>query len=150
MEHMTLRSPAFNDHTEIPAEYSHANGDLSPPLEWSEPPEDVVELALVCEDPDAPSGTFVHWLLAGIPPDTTEIAEGDTPTGAVVGRNDYGTPGYGGPHPPKGDEPHRYIFRLYGLSEPTNLEEGFSIEDLRDAEDGTVVATGTLVGLYGR
>jgi Raf kinase inhibitor-like YbhB/YbcL family protein len=150
MEEMRLRSRAFDDQAAVPAEYSHARGDLSPPLEWSEPPEDVVEIALVCEDPDAPSGTFVHWLLAGIPADTTEISEGEMPTGAVTGRNDYGAPGYGGPHPPPGDEPHRYFFRLYGLSEPTGLEEGFSNDELQDAMEDIVVATGTLVGTYRR
>jgi Raf kinase inhibitor-like YbhB/YbcL family protein len=150
MDGITLRSQAFDDHAMIPAEYSHARGDLSPPLEWSEPPGDVEEIALVCEDPDAPSGTFVHWLVAGIPPDTTEIAAGETPSGAVRGRNDYGTAGYGGPHPPPGDEPHRYFFRLYGLARATGLEEGFSIDELQDAEEENVVATGTLVGTFGR
>jgi Raf kinase inhibitor-like YbhB/YbcL family protein len=150
MQDMTLHSQAFNDHTMIPAEYSHARGDVSPPLEWEQPPEEVVELALVCEDPDAPSGTFVHWLVAGIPPDTTGLAAGELPPGAVTGRNDYGTSGYGGPHPPAGDEPHRYFFRLYGLSEPSGLSDGFSAEDFRVAEQEKVAASGTLVGTFGR
>jgi Raf kinase inhibitor-like YbhB/YbcL family protein len=150
MNEMTLRSPAFDDRARIPPEYSHAGGDVSPPLEWSQAPEEVVEIALVCEDPDAPSGTFVHWLLAGIPPDTTALDPGEPPAGAVSGRNDYGTRGYGGPHPPEGDRPHRYLFHLYGLSEPSGLSEGFSAEDLRVAEQEKVVASGTLVGTFAR
>ncbi|GAA3937744.1 YbhB/YbcL family Raf kinase inhibitor-like protein [Actinomadura viridis] len=150
MYEIEVRSRAFSDHTMIPAEYAHASGDLSPPLEWSRLPEDAVEIALVCVDPDAPRGTFVHWLLAGIPPDTTALEPGETPAGAVAGRNDYGTPGYGGPHPPPGDEPHRYFFRMYGLSEPSGLARGFSIEDFRLAEERKVMATGTLVGTYAR
>lgn len=150
MQDIRLSSRAFNDHAMIPAEYSHTNGDVSPPLEWSEPPEEVVELALVCEDPDAPSGTFVHWLMAGIAPNTTAVEPGEQPTGAVTGRNDYGTSGYGGPHPPAGDEPHRYFFRLYGLSQPSGLQDGFSAEDFRVAEQEKVVASGTLVGTFGR
>ncbi|WP_344593897.1 YbhB/YbcL family Raf kinase inhibitor-like protein [Actinomadura vinacea] len=147
---MTLRSRAFGDQDPIPAEYSHANGDTSPPLEWSEAPGEVVELALVCEDPDAPSGTFVHWLLAGIPPKTTGLEPGERPAGTVTGRNGYGTPGYGGPHPPPGDRPHRYFFRLYGLAEPSGLTDGFTTEDLQAVIEEKAVASGPLVGTYRR
>jgi Raf kinase inhibitor-like YbhB/YbcL family protein len=150
MDEMTLHSPAFSDHTLIPAEYSHQSGDVSPPLEWSDVPDGVAELALVCEDPDAPSGTFAHWLLADIDPGTGGIEAGDRPSEAVVGRNDFGSPGYGGPHPPVGDEPHRYFFRLYGLSQESGLKDGFSAADFRVAVQGKVVASGTLVGTYGR
>jgi Raf kinase inhibitor-like YbhB/YbcL family protein len=146
---MRLRSAAFNDHTLIPYEYSHEAGDVSPPLEWSSVPEEARELVLVCEDPDAPTDTFVHWLLAGIPPETDGIQAGDQPTEAVAGRNDYGSASYGGPHPPAGDEPHRYFFRLMALSEPSGLTSGFSAEDLEDAFE-KIIATGTLVGTYGR
>lgn len=150
MREIKLRSPAFNDHGPIPKEYSHEAGDVSPPLEWSGVPDEAVELVLVCEDPDAPVGTFVHWLLAGIPPETEGLAAGEQPTGAVPGRNDYGTLGYGGPHPPPGDRPHRYVFRLMALSEPSGLEPGFSAEDLDEALRDKVIASGTLVGVYGR
>lgn len=150
MEEMTLRSTAFGDHTLMPSDYSHDSGDLSPPLEWSPAPEQVVELALACEDPDAPSGTFAHWLLAGIDPVTTGLDAGERPTGAVLGRNDYGAGGYGGPKPPAGDDPHRYFFRLYGLAEPSGLRDGFTAEDLRAAVEDKTVASGTLVGTYAR
>lgn len=150
MHEMKLRSPAFSDHTLIPREYSHESGDVSPPLEWSDVPDEAVELVLLCEDPDAPSGTFVHWLLAGIPAETTALEPGEVPTAAVSGRNDYGSAGYGGPHPPVGDDPHRYFFRLAALTEPSGLAEGFTAEDLRVAIEEKVVATGNLVGTYGR
>ncbi|QFG26629.1 YbhB/YbcL family Raf kinase inhibitor-like protein [Actinomadura sp. WMMB 499] len=150
MKEMTLRSRAFDDHTIIPSDYSHDGGDLSPPLEWSEAPEEVVELTLACEDPDAPSGTFAHWLVAGIDPVTTGLDPGERPTGAILGRNDYGAEGYGGPKPPAGDDPHRYFFRLYGLAEPTGLGTGFTAEDLRDAMQDKIVASGTLVGTFAR
>ncbi|MBE1559248.1 YbhB/YbcL family Raf kinase inhibitor-like protein [Nonomuraea africana] len=134
----------------IPRDHSHEAGDVSPQLQWSDVPDGSAELALVCEDPDAPSGTFTHWLVAGIPPDTTQMEAGAELKAYVVGRNDFGRQGYGGPHPPPGDDPHRYFFRLYALSAPTDLSDGFSAEDLRRATEGTVLASGTLVGTYGR
>jgi Raf kinase inhibitor-like YbhB/YbcL family protein len=150
MQEITLRSPAFDDHAEIPKEYSHEAGDVSPPLQWSGVPDEAVELVLRCEDPDAPVGTFIHWLLAAIPPETEGMVAGDPPAGAVPGMNDYGRLGYGGPHPPPGDPPHRYVFQLMALSEPSGLRSGFSAGDLDEAVEDKVLATGTLVGLYGR
>jgi Raf kinase inhibitor-like YbhB/YbcL family protein len=147
---MMLRSAAFNDHTLIPKEYSHEAGDVSPPLEWSGVPDEAAELIVTCQDPDAPHGTFTHWLLAGIPPETEGLGSGDQPTEAVAGRTDYGSAGYGGPCPPRGDDPHRYFFRLLALSEPSNLAPGFSGADLEEAVEEKVIATGTLVGTYGR
>ncbi|TMR90993.1 YbhB/YbcL family Raf kinase inhibitor-like protein [Nonomuraea basaltis] len=149
MAGIALSSMAFNDHAMIPHEYSHEAGDVSPHLRWADVPDGTAELALLCEDPDAPSGTFTHWLVAGIPPDTTELDAGAELKGFVVGRNDFGTPGYGGPHPPPGDN-HRYFFRLYAVSEPTGLADGFSPADLQRALEGKVLASGTLVGTFGR
>lgn len=150
MRHMQIRSAAFSDHTFIPGEYSHQAGDISPPLEWSDVPDEAVELVLTCDDPDAPGEAFVHWLLAAIPPETGSVEPGEPPTGSVAGRNDFGGPGYGGPHPPPGDEAHRYFFRLRALSEPSGLGSGFTPQDLRDAIEEKVIATGNLVGLYQR
>ncbi|RAY15965.1 YbhB/YbcL family Raf kinase inhibitor-like protein [Actinomadura craniellae] len=150
MEQMRIRSAAFADHAIIPPEYSHAAGDVSPPLEWWDVPDEATELVLLCEDPDAPGGTFTHWLLAGIPPETAELAAGERPAGAVEGRNDYGEPGYGGPHPPVGDDPHRYFFRLYALAGPSGLKPGFTAEDLRSGILDDPLATGTAVGRFGR
>lgn len=150
MDEITLRSRAFGEQDTVPKEYSHDAGDVSPPLEWSGVPDDAVELVLVCDDPDAPVGTFTHWLLAAIPPETEGLEAGDLPPEAVQGRNDFGGLGYGGPHPPEGASPHRYVFRLMALSEPSGLPEGFAAEDVDDATEDKVLATGTLTGRYGR
>ncbi|GAA5038131.1 hypothetical protein HNP84_003276 [Thermocatellispora tengchongensis] len=150
MAGITLRSTAFNDHAMIPRTYSHEAGDVSPPLQWADVPGGTAELALLCEDPDAPGGTFTHWLVAGIPPETSGLDAGAELGEYVVGRNDFGDLGYGGPHPPPGDDPHRYFFRLYAFAAPTGLAEGFSAEDFKSAAKADVLASGTLVGTYGR
>ncbi|WP_246019399.1 YbhB/YbcL family Raf kinase inhibitor-like protein [Saccharothrix australiensis] len=147
---LALRSAAFSGNTLIPDRYSRDGGNTSPPLQWSDVPPGTAELALLCEDPDAPGGTFAHWVVSGIPADVTSVEEGATPAGAVVGRNDYGEPGWGGPRPPVGDEPHRYLFRVLAVDRPLGLGEGVTAEDLRSATEGHVLAAGTLVGLFGR
>jgi Raf kinase inhibitor-like YbhB/YbcL family protein len=149
MSGIELRSPGISDHAPIARRYARDGGNVSPALEWSGVPDGTVELALLCEDPDAPSGTFTHWALAGIDPATTGVAENETP-GAVVGTNDFGERGYGGPQPPVGDDAHRYVFRIIAASEPLGLRPGFSGEDLRRAVAGKELASGTLIGLYQR
>ena len=146
---MRLRSAAFSDQTIIPRQHSHEGGDFSPPLVWSEVPEQAAELALLCEDPDAPGGVFVHWLLAGIPPGEDGLEAGRQPAPAVAGRNSSGGTGYTGSHPPVGDDPHRYFFRLYALPEPSKLSAGFTAEDLASRTDNAL-AVATLIGVYGR
>jgi hypothetical protein len=103
MAGMELRSPSFGDHQPIPARHGKDHENLSPALEWSGVPEEAAELAVLCEDPDAPSGTFIHWVLAGLQPTATGLAEGEHPAAAVEGRNDFGEKGYSGPLPPGGD-----------------------------------------------
>ena len=147
---MELRSAAFNDHTLIPERFSADGGNVSPPLEWNAVPDGAVEIALLCEDPDAPTGVFTHWIVAGISPQLTALDEGALPDGVTVGRNDFGELGWGGPRPPVGDEAHRYFFRLYAADRPLQLDEGCTAADLRDALDGNELATGTLVGLFQR
>jgi Raf kinase inhibitor-like YbhB/YbcL family protein len=147
---MRLRSSAFSDHTLIPDRYSYDGGNTSPPSEWSDMPPGTEELTLLCEDPDAPGGTFVHWVVLGIPADVTGIEENSVPKGAVVGRNGFGEPGWGGPRPPVGDEPHRYFFRLYAADRPLGLGAGVTAEDVHAAIEGRLLAKGTLVGLFGR
>ena len=147
---VTLRSPAFSDHTLIPGRFSMDGENASPPLEWSEPPEGTVELALLCEDPDAPSGTFLHWLLTQIDPSRRGVAEGEQPGEATAWKNDFGRNGYGGPRPPIGDEAHRYFFRLYALAEPLDVAPGADLDEVRAALDARKLATGTLVGLFAR
>jgi Raf kinase inhibitor-like YbhB/YbcL family protein len=145
-----LRSPAFSDGAFIPPRFTRDGDDVSPALEWSDVPDGTVELALLFEDPDAPSGLFVHWLVTGIDPSTRAIGEGEVPPGAYVWENGYGERGYGGPEPPVGDDPHRYVFRLYALGSPLGLAPGASIDDVRAGLDDTRIATGTLTGLFVR
>ena len=150
MAGIELRSPSFGDHQPIPARHAKDHENLSPPLEWSGVPEEAAELAVLCEDPDAPRGTFVHWVLAGLQPTAPGLAEGEHPAGAVEGRNDFGEEGYGGPLPPVGDPPHRYFFRVYAASAPLGLTGAPSAEELRRALEGKELASGTLVGTYQR
>jgi Raf kinase inhibitor-like YbhB/YbcL family protein len=150
MAGVELRSPSFGDHQPIPARHARDHDNLSPALEWSGVPKGAVELAVVCEDPDAPRGTFTHWVLAGLQPTVTGLAEGESPAAAVAGRNDFGEEGYGGPMPPVGHGPHRYVFRVFAASAPLGLVAGASADDLRRALAGKELASGTLVGTYQR
>ena len=126
----------------------------SPPLHWSEPPEGTQSLALICDDPDAPVGTWVHWVLFNLPAETRELEEGLPTTetlsnGAKQGKNDFGKIGYGGPAPPKG-KPHRYFFKLYALDKAVDLSPGATKAKLVEAMKGHILAEGQLVGKYGR
>jgi len=149
-----LISPAFKDGGTIPSKYTCDGDDVSPPLEWSNVPEDTKSLALICDDPDAPMGTWVHWVLYGLPADTTSLPEG-VPTNeaiegvALQGTNDFKRIGYGGPCPPPG-KPHRYFFKLYALDTELDLKPGAKKKDLEKAMKGHVLAKGQLVGRYQR
>lgn len=145
----TITSSAFADKTSIPDRYAKQNENISPPLHWTDPPAGTVELALTCHDPDAPSGVFVHWLVAGISPEALGADEGKPP-GSVEGRNDYGDDGYGGPRPPAGDPPHRYFFRIHASPKPLGLAQGFSDEQLQKALSDAEATTATIVGTYQR
>lgn len=147
---MELTSPEFGDQGRIPTHCTCDGEDLSPELRWSGVPEGTVELALTCEDPDAPSGTFTHWVLWGIDPGSSALSAGKVPEGASEGVNGFGRLGYGGPCPPPGHGTHHYHFTLYALSEPLTLSPGASIDDLRAAMEGKVLAEATLVGTYSR
>jgi Raf kinase inhibitor-like YbhB/YbcL family protein len=146
---MDLTSPNFEEGGQIPRDCTCDGDDAPPELLWSGVPSGVVELALTCEDPDAPGGTFVHWVAWGIDPSSGRLPTGDGP-GIRHGRNGFGNSGYGGPCPPPGDGPHRYEFTLYALDQSIELEPGSTIEQLRSASDGHVRATATLMGTYGR
>jgi Raf kinase inhibitor-like YbhB/YbcL family protein len=150
METIEVHTPAFDDHAPIPPRHSLEHDNLSPALEWSEVPEGTAELAVLCEDPDAPRGPFVHWVLSGLDPSTTGLAEGQVPSGAVEGRNDWGGVGYGGPRPPVGDPAHRYLFWVYASSEPLGLSSGGSADDLRRALEGKALGRGVVIGTYQR
>jgi Raf kinase inhibitor-like YbhB/YbcL family protein len=147
---ITLRSPAFADGDSIPRRFTCDGDDVSPPLEWSGVPSSTVELALLVEDPDAPGGTFVHWVLWGLDGGLSGLGEGDVPVQARAGRNDFGRAGWGGPCPPRGSDPHRYVFTLLALSDPLAVEAEVSADDVKRAADGKVLAEGRLTGRYGR
>lgn len=147
-------STAFQQGTPIPKQYSGDDADQSPPLSWSEPPTGTKSIALICDDPDAPRGTWVHWVLFNLPPTVRELEEGVPTTatlgsGAKQGKNDFGNIGYGGPAPPKG-KPHRYFFKLYALAVTVDLPPGSTKADLEAAMKGHILAEGQLMGTYKR
>jgi Raf kinase inhibitor-like YbhB/YbcL family protein len=142
-----LVSDAFAAGGEIPRRHTCEGEDLSPALRWTGAPEGTGSLALIVDDPDAPSGTFVHWVAWGIPPEGA-IEEGASPP--AEGRNGFGRVGYGGPCPPPGHGPHRYVFRLHALSSDPQLEPGAGSDDLTRAIDGRVLGTAELLGTYER
>ena len=143
-----LRSSAFAAGRPIPRRYSCAGEDLSPPLAWRAVPADAVSLALIVDDPDAPVGTFTHWLAWGISPDDDGLAEGGRAPGE--GRNDFREIGYRGPCPPRGHGPHRYFFRLYALAREPAVSSGASRRELERVLKDNVLAAAELVGTYER
>lgn len=147
---MKLESTGFKHDGMIPDRYSHLRENLSPPLAWSGAPDRAKSFALIMDDPDAPSGTFVHWLVYDIPPGTTRLAEGagsgNIPGGARQGRNGFGNVGYDGPQPPSGT--HRYFFRLYALDSKIDVPAGASRQELDRAMRGHVIEECELVGRY--
>lgn len=149
-----IESSAFQPKEKIPVKYTCDGEDLSPPLAWFEPPPGTNSFALISDDPDAPVGTWVHWVLYNLPMDTRELEEGlpkseTLPNGALQGLTDFRTPGYGGPCPPAG-KPHRYFFKLYALDTPLALAPKSTKADLLVAMNGHVLAQAELVGTYQR
>lgn len=145
---MELSSEAFVTGQPIPRRHSCEGVDLSPPLQWGGVPPGAVSLALIVDDPDAPVGTFTHWLAWGISPDAGGLAEGQP--APSEGRNDFGQAGYRGPCPPRGHGVHRYFFRLHALESEPALPSGASRNELERAIAGRVVAVAELVGTYQR
>ena len=143
-----VTSTAFKDGEIIPKQYTCDGNDISPPLTWSGAPQETKSIALICDDPDAPMGTWVHWVLYNIPPSTVDLPEGVTGVG-LDGRNDFRRNGYGGPCPPKGST-HRYYFKLYALDILVELKPGATKGDLEKAMSGHILAQGQLMGKYGR
>ena len=149
-----LVSPAFAHGTVIPIEHTCDGENISPALSWSDVPVERRSLALVCDDPDAPRGTWVHWVLYNLPGEAVELSPGipplpELPSGARQGRNDSGEIGYSGPCPPPG-KPHRYYFRLYSLDILLTLPHGVSKGELEQAMSGHILGQGTLMGVYQR
>jgi Raf kinase inhibitor-like YbhB/YbcL family protein len=144
-----LTSTVFENGQSIPKRYTGDGEDVSPPLAWSEPPSGTKSFALICDDPDAPRGTWVHWVLFNLPADLRGLPEAAEAGHAVEGTNDFGNLGYGGPSPPPG-KPHRYFFKLYALDTALNLPAGASKADVVAACKGHVLAEGELMGKYQR
>jgi Raf kinase inhibitor-like YbhB/YbcL family protein len=149
METLAVTSRSFPSNGEIPVDSTCDGANRSPELTWSAPPEGTRSFAVIVEDPDAPSGTFTHWIVYGIGADARALPEGVDPStiGGASGLNDFKRPGYGGPCPPS-LEFHHYYFRVYALNAPINT----GLEPNRDAIDaamgGHVLAAGTLVGTF--
>lgn len=148
-----LTSAAFAHEGSIPAQYTCSGSDISPALSWGEPPAGTQSFALIMDDPDAPAGTWVHWVAFNIPASARGLAEalppGETlPDGGVQGRNSSGNIGYNGPCPPSGT--HRYFFKLYALGEVLGLSAGADKGELLKAMEGHILAQGELMGTYSR
>ena len=154
-EKMTIKvtSPAFEEGGMIPAKYTSDGENVSPPLNWEGVPEGTKSIALVSDDPDAPMGTWVHWVMWNIPVDVRELAENvppdvDLPDGSRQGVTDFGSHGYGGPSPPSGT--HRYYFKIYALDTKLGVPSSSKKADLLKAMEGHVIAEGQLMGKYKR
>lgn len=143
---MKISSTAFENEEGIPAEFTCDGDDVSPPLMFTNLPNNTKSLALIVDDPDAPMGTWVHWLIWNIPANTTVIEENETLT-FPQGKNDFGNQGYDGPCPPP--ETHRYFFKLYALDTMLDLESGTTKTQLESAMSGHIIEEAQLIGTYG-
>ena len=151
---MEIISAAFQNGETIPTQYTCSGQDISPALNWSGVPEGTQSFALIVDDPDAPGGTFTHWVIFNIPADTIELGEAiptssELPSGALQGRNSFGRIGYDGPCPPPGT-PHHYHFVLYALGRALDLPAGASNVQVLNAMQDHILAQAELVGIYKR
>jgi Raf kinase inhibitor-like YbhB/YbcL family protein len=151
---LQVTSSAFAEGQSIPKKHTCDDKDVSPPLKWSGAPVLTQSFALIADDPDAPVGTWVHWVLYDMPAATSELTEGversqQLPSGARQGINDFHRLGYGGPCPPPG-KPHRYCFKLYALDQVLGLKPGATKQELLKAMEGHVLAEAQLMGTYQR
>jgi len=150
---MTMTSSAFAAGASVPTKYTCDGEGVSPPLQWDAPPSGAQSLALIVDDPDAPSGTFVHWVIYGLPPSQRSLPEGVSTdqrpaTGGLNGQNGAGKLGYTPPCPPSGV--HRYFFRLYAIDVNLNATPGWTKDQLLQAMSGHVLGQAELMGTYGR
>lgn len=153
---MKISSPVFSDGEPIPPRYSCEGSDISPPLDWDLSQLSIPDngsIVLICDDPDAPGGTWIHWVIFNLPPETSSLPEMVMPreeleNGALQGANSWGNIGYGGPCPPSGT--HHYYYKIYALDAKLNLPPGTTKEELLNAMDGHVLDEGQLMGIYTR
>ncbi len=145
---ITTTSTAFTEGGTIPQLYSCDGQNISPPLAWTGVPTPTASLALIMDDPDAPSGIFVHWVLFNLPANSSGLEQGKN-GGGIEGTNDFRKLGYGGPCPPRGSN-HRYFFKVYALDTRLDLKAGATKSQVENAMKGHILAQGQLVGRYGR
>ncbi|WP_225896402.1 YbhB/YbcL family Raf kinase inhibitor-like protein [Amazonocrinis nigriterrae] len=150
---MKLESTAFDANGLIPAKYTCDGADISPPLIWDEVPKGTQSIVLIVDDPDAPGGTFVHWVVYDIPATIRQLPEKiaavkPLPDGGVQGKNDFGKLGYGGPCPPSGI--HRYFFKIYALDQELSLPAGATKNQILTAIESHILAKADLIGRYKR
>lgn len=146
--HMQLKSPSFGQNESIPKKFTCQGANISPALQWSGVPSMTKSLALICDDPDAPGKTWVHWVVYNLPPNVTRLDENANiqSLGGKEGMTDFGSTGYGGPCPPSGT--HRYFFKLYALDVKLDLPDGVTKEQVLEAMQGHELAKAELMGTY--
>lgn len=152
---MVVTSSAFNDGQRMPDKYTCVGENVSPDIAWSNTPNKAKTIAMICDDPDAPAGTWVHWVIFNIPADWQKVPEAVSSeeilsNGACQGMNSFGKTGFGGACPPKGHGRHHYFFKVYALDTTLDLGPGATKQDLETAMIGHVLATGELMGTYSR
>ena len=153
MKKIVVTSSAFGEGDRIPSDFTCDGVNMSPPIEWSGVPANTGSLAVIVDDPDAPSGNWVHWLVYDLPPDLTQLPSGISAgeklsIGGLQGHTDFGKTGYRGPCPPSGE--HRYFFKVYALDAMLRLKSGASKQELSQAMQGHILAGGVLMGKYAR
>ncbi|HUJ95343.1 MAG TPA: YbhB/YbcL family Raf kinase inhibitor-like protein [Terriglobales bacterium] len=149
-----ISSPSFSNGAEFPKKFTCDGADVSPEFSWSGAPAGTQSFALIADDPDAPGGTWNHWVLFDLPANTSSLPENlgrteELPNGARQGRNDFRKTGYNGPCPPPG-KPHRYFFKLYALSRKLNLQAGVSKQEVEKAMQGQILGQAEWMGKYQR
>jgi len=152
---IAFKSSLFIDGEQLPKQATCDGADVSPQLSWETPPEGTQSIALLCDDPDAPGKTWVHWVIFNIPPSVTKLEEGVPKegillSGAKQGINDFGNIGYGGACPPPGHGTHRYFFKLFALDSALDLDAGATQKEVEEAMQGHILAQGQLMGTYSR
>ena len=150
---MRLTSPAFEPNQLIPSQYTCDGEDISTPLHWDDPPKETQSLVLICDDPDAPVKTWVHWIVYNLPNSARSLPENVSPSTFPLseseqGKNDFKQVKYGGPCPPSGT--HRYFFKLYALDTKLKLESGATKAQVEAAMTGHILAMAQLIGRYSR
>jgi len=150
----SISSPSFQNGKDIPKKFTCDGDDVSPALSWMDPPQGSKSFALIADDPDAPRGTWTHWVLFDLPSTTSNLREampkvGELPGGGFQGVNDFPKIGYGGPCPPPG-KPHRYFFKLYALDNKLNLKAGTSKREVEQAMQNHILGKAEIMGKYSR